>query len=149
MADVFTKEKRSEVMSRIRSRGTRPEILVAKYLFSRGLRYRKNDKRYPGHPDLVFPKYRTMVFVHGCFWHLHEGCRLARMPKGNYEYWRDKLLRNRQRDQEEQQKLKAMGWKVIVVWECTLKGKLKDRTLEDLCSEIKGSDYQGKPAARS
>lgn len=142
MADVFTKEKRSEVMSHIRCRGTKPEIIVAKYLFSKGLRYRKNDKRYPGHPDLVFPKYKTVVFVHGCFWHLHEGCRMARIPKGNYEYWSEKLLRNRQRDQEEQQKLKAMGWKVIVVWECTLSPKQREKTLSDLLEEIRGSDFK-------
>jgi DNA mismatch endonuclease (patch repair protein) len=144
MADVFTREKRSEVMSKIRSRGTKPENLVAKYLFSRGLRYRRNDKRYPGHPDLVFPKYRTVVFVHGCFWHLHEGCRYARIPEDHAAYWSEKLLKNRERDRKEQEELRAMGWKVIVVWECSLRGKDRERTLESLYDQVTGSDFQAR-----
>ena len=98
MVDKFSKETRSRIMSQIRGKDTKPEILVRSYLFSRGLRFRKNDKRYPGSPDIVLPKYKTIVFVHGCFWHLHEGCKYAKMPKSNVDYWKPKLYRNRERD---------------------------------------------------
>ena len=113
MADVFSKEKRSEVMSKIRGKDTKPEILVRKYLHSRGLRFRKNDKRYPGHPDIVLPKYKTIVLVHGCFWHLHEGCKYARIPKSNVEYWQNKLYGNKERDKRTKKELEDMGWKSI------------------------------------
>ena len=98
-------------MSRIRSKDTMPEEIVRKYLFSRELRYRKNDKRYPGHPDIVLPKYHTMIFVHGCFWHRHPGCRYASIPATNSEFWQKKFSRNVERDKEEQSKLREMGWK--------------------------------------
>lgn len=105
MVDTFSKETRSYVMSRIKCKDTKPEIIVRSYLFSRGLRFRKNDKRYPGSPDIVFPKYKTIVFVHGCFWHLHEGCKYARIPKSNVDYWEKKLYRNRERDKHNQKEL--------------------------------------------
>ena len=136
MADKFSKETRSFIMSRIRGKDTKPEILVRSYLFSRGLRFRKNDKRYPGSPDLVLPKYNTVVFVHGCFWHLHEGCQYAKMPKSNVEYWEKKLYGNRERDARNKEELKAMGWKVITVWECELKKDLREETLELLYDKI-------------
>lgn len=119
-------------MSRIRGKDTKPEILVRKYLFARGLRFRKNDKRYPGRPDVVLPKYKTAVFVHGCFWHLHEGCKYAVMPKSNVDYWKKKLYCNRERDARNQAELKAMGWTVLTVWECELKKDKRDKTLESL-----------------
>lgn len=115
MVDRISKETRSYNMSRIRGKDTKPEILVRKYLFSRGLRFRKNDKRYPGSPDIVLPKYKTIVFVHGCFWHLHEGCKYARIPKSNVDYWEKKLYRNRERDKHNQKELEKMGWNVITV----------------------------------
>ena len=140
MADKFSKETRSYIMSRIRGKDTKPEILVRKYLFARGLRFRKNDKRYPGRPDVVLPKYKTAVFVHGCFWHLHEGCKYAKMPKSNVEYWKEKLYRNRERDAQNQAELKAMGWTVLTVWECELKKGKREETLEILYDRITSQD---------
>ena len=136
MVDKFSKETRSYVMSRIRGKDTKPEIMVRSYLFSRGLRFRKNDKRYPGSPDVVLPKYRTVVFVHGCFWHQHEGCKYATMPKSNVEYWKKKLYGNRERDERNQRELEEMGWKVITVWECELKKDKREKTLVELYSQI-------------
>lgn len=136
MADTKTPAERSENMSRIRSTNTKPEEIVRKYLFSHGFRYRKNDKRYPGKPDIVLPKYRTVIFVNGCFWHMH-GCSRSRLPRSNQEYWNPKIERNIQRDAENQQKLEADGWKVIVVWECELKKRIAEERLSRLCEEIK------------
>ena len=136
MVDKFTKETRSYVMSQIKGKDTKPEILVRKYLFSKGLRFRKNDKRYPGSPDIVLPKYKTIVFVHGCFWHLHEGCKYAKMPKSNVDYWKPKLYRNRERDACNKKELEDMGWTVITVWECELKKDKVEQTLEDLYIKI-------------
>lgn len=136
MVYTFSKETRSYVMSRIKCKDTKPEIIVRSYLFSRGLRFRKNDKRYPGSPDIVLPKYKTIVFVHGCFWHLHEGCKYARIPKSNVDYWEKKLYRNRERDKHNQKELEKMGWNVITVWECELKKDNVEQTLEDLYAQI-------------
>lgn len=136
MVDKFSKETRSYVMSRIRGKDTKPEIIVRSYLFSRGLRFRKNDKRYPGSPDVVLPKYNTVVFVHGCFWHLHEGCKYAKMPKSNVDYWKKKLYGNRERDERNLKELKAMGWNVITVWECQLKKDNVEQTLAELYGQI-------------
>ena len=136
MVDKFSKETRSHVMSRIRGKDTKPEILVRSYLFSRGLRFRKNDRRYPGSPDIVLPKYNTIVFVHGCFWHFHDGCKYAKMPKSNVDYWKKKLCRNKERDERNQKELEAMGWNVIIVWECELKKDKREQTLEELYVQI-------------
>ena len=136
MVDKFSKETRSRIMSQIRGKDTKPEILVRSYLFSRGLRFRKNDKRYPGSPDIVLPKYKTIVFVHGCFWHLHEGCKYAKMPTSNVDYWKPKLYRNRERDACNKKELEDMGWTVITVWECELKKDKVEQTLEDLYIKI-------------
>lgn len=141
MADTKTPAERSENMSRIRSANTKPEEIVRKYLFSHGFRYRKNDKRYPGKPDIVLPKYHTIIFVNGCFWHMH-GCSRSRLPRSNQEYWKPKIERNIQRDAENQQKLEADGWKAIVVWECELKKRTAEERLSRLCDEIrKSNDY--------
>lgn len=141
MADTKTPAERSENMSRIRSTNTKPEEIVRKYLFSHGFRYRKNDKRYPGKPDIVLPKYHTIIFVNGCFWHMH-GCSRSRRPRSNQEYWKPKIERNIQRDAENQQKLEADGWKVIIVWECELKKRTAEERLSRLCDEIrKSNDY--------
>ncbi|MDR2899169.1 MAG: very short patch repair endonuclease [Clostridiales bacterium] len=136
MADNHSPQVRSYNMSRIRSVNTKPEELVKKYLFSQGLRYRKNDKRYPGKPDMVFPKYRTMVFVNGCFWHSHQGCRDFVIPKSRVDYWQAKLERNRLRDIEHTNELKEKGWYVITVWECELKPLVRDERLKQLYLEI-------------
>ena len=106
------------------------------YLFARGFRFRKNDKRYPGHPDIVLPKYRTIVFVNGCFWHMHEGCESFHMPKSNVEFWTAKLTHNRDRDRRQHEQLRQMGWHVIDVWECELRGDAREARLERLVGQI-------------
>lgn len=123
--DKFSKEKRSDIMSHVRGKNTKPEEMVRKYLFSKGFRYRKNDKRYPGKPDIVLPKYHTVIFVNGCFWHQHSGCKSATLPETNHEYWRTKLQRNVDRDSMQINQLREMGWYVIVLWECEISSKLK------------------------
>lgn len=123
-------------MSQIRSKNTKPEEIVRKYLFSKGIRYRKNDKRYPGRPDIILPKYKTAIFVNGCFWHMHDGCPKFIMPKSNIEYWKPKLERNKRHDIENKIALEKQGWKVIVVWECDLKKDKKDGRLMHLVEEI-------------
>ena len=123
-------------MSRIHSKNKKPEEIVRKYFYSCGLRYRKNDKRYPGCPDIVLPKYKTVIFVNGCFWHMHEGNPCFFMPKTRRGFWDTKLNRNQQRDMHNTQKLVSMGWRVIVVWECELKPKLREKHLAALVDEI-------------
>jgi len=137
--DNHSKEVRSYNMSRIRSKNTKPEELVRKYLFSRGFRYRKNDIRYPGKPDIVLPKYRTIVFVHGCFWHCHEGCSDYVVPKSNADYWVPKLKRNCLRDASNIAALQAAGWHIIIVWECELKKAVQGERFDRLYHEIKMS----------
>ena len=141
MADVLTPDQRSYNMSCIKNKNTKPEKIVRNFLFSKCLRYRKNDRRYPGHPDVVLPKYKTVVFVHGCFWHLHENCRYARLPKSNIDYWSKKLTKNKERDAREQAELRNMGWKVIVVWECELKKDKRQQTLDNLYKQITGRTF--------
>lgn len=119
--DGLTPERRSWNMSRIRSKDTKIEVKVRQYLFSKGFRFRKNDKRFPGKPDVVLPKYKTVIFVNGCFWHMHEGCKQARLPKTNVEFWKEKMERNAANDKLHQEQLCGMGWRVIVLWECELK----------------------------
>ena len=119
MSDIFTKQKRSEIMSKISGKETKPEISVRKFLFANGFRYRKNDKRYPGKPDIVLPKYKTIIFIHGCFWHGHN-CRNTK-PKDNAEYWQTKIARNQQRDKNVTETLTNKNWKVVRIWECELK----------------------------
>jgi DNA mismatch endonuclease (patch repair protein) len=137
MADTHSKETRSYNMARIRSKDTKPEEIVRKYLFSKGFRYRKNDSRYPGKPDIVLPKYKTVIFVNGCFWHKHEGCRYFVWPKSNVEFWKKKILTNVARDEQNYLILEGRGWNVIVVWECQLKKSICESTLKDLITQIK------------
>lgn len=141
MADNHTKEIRSMNMSHIRSTNSKPEEIVRKYLFSKGFRYRKNVKKLPGCPDIVLPKYQTVIFVNGCFWHKHDCPRFA-WPSSNQEYWQPKILRNVKRDQLSRQDLEALGWKVIVVWECELKKKVRDTRLAELEAEIKNQNIE-------
>lgn len=133
--DNHSKESRSYNMSRIRSTNNKPEELVRKYLFSKGFRYRKNDRRYPGKPDVVLPKYKTIIFIHGCFWHMHNCGRFV-WPSSNTEYWEKKILGNIRRDEEIIIKLQSDGWKVIVVWECELKKQFRNERLAHLVNEI-------------
>ena len=134
--DVHDKATRSYNMSRIKGKNTKPEELVRKYLFSKGFRYRKNDKRLPGSPDIVLPKYKTVIFVNGCFWHGHEGCRYFVWPKSNPDFWKKKIEANILRDKQKIELLKSMGWKVLVVWECQLKVSCRKQTLENLVNSI-------------
>ena len=131
MADNHSKEVRSMNMSHIRSKNSKPEELVRKYLFSKGFRYRKNVKTLPGCPDIVLPKYKTVIFVNGCFWHKHDCPRFV-WPSTNEEYWRPKIMGNIERDKRDLAELQQLGWTVLTVWECELKKKVIDATLEQL-----------------
>ena len=119
--DIWNKEKRSECMSRIRSKNTKPELALRKALFARGFRYRVNDKKLLGKPDIVLPKYKTVIFIHGCFWHGHEDCKYAYIPKTNTKFWIDKITSNAERDKVNAEKLTALGWNVLTVWECEIR----------------------------
>lgn len=132
MADVHSKETRSYNMSRIKGKNTKPEILVRKFLFSKGFRYRVNVKSLPGKPDIVLPKYKTVIFIHGCFWHGHEGCRYFVVPKTRTEWWLEKIKDTQKRDSNAEIHLNVMGWKVVTLWECELNNKSKDITLNYL-----------------
>ncbi len=145
MADKHSKETRSYNMSRIRSKDTKPEEIVRKYLFSKGFRYRKNDSRLPGKPDVVLPKYRTVVFINGCFWHAHEGCRYFVWPQSNTAFWKAKITGTIQRDKQCHQMLTENGWKVLVVWECELKKTNRESTLCQLEKQIKGLVDENSP----
>lgn len=127
--DRMTKEQRSKCMASIHSKDTKPEMAVRKFLFSKGYRYRLNSPRLPGKPDIVLRKYGTVIFVNGCFWHGHEGCRHYVMPKSNAEFWQSKIDRNRKRDRKNIKLLSEMGWHSIVVWECQLRPAVRERTL--------------------
>ena len=118
MPDIVSRETRSRMMSGIRGTNTQPELRVRRFLHSHGFRYRLHDRTLPGHPDIVLPRYRTVVFVHGCFWHQHSGCRFATRPDTNADFWRAKLAGNVARDQRQREGLMRRGWRVEVVWEC-------------------------------
>ncbi len=135
MADNHTPETRSYNMSQIRSKDTKPEEIVRKYLFSQGFRDRKNVKELPGHPDIVLPKYKTIVFVHGCFWHMHN-CGSFHWPSTNKDYWENKIRKNVERDILNERFLKSAGWKVIVIWECELKNSQRNKALSELVQRI-------------
>ena len=139
MADNHTKEERSYNMSRIRSKDTTPEEQVRKYLFSMGFRYRKNDRKLVGCPDIVLPKYKTVIFVQGCFWHMHD-CKRFKWPASNQDYWEPKIRRNAERDKENQEKLRADGWNVVVIWECELKKELFVHSMKYICESIMGNN---------
>ena len=145
--EKYERGTRSYTMSHIRGKDTSIEMMVRRYLFSRGLRFRKNDKRYPGHPDIVLPKWHAVVFVNGCFWHMHDGCTKHSMPKSNVEFWSAKLLRNRERDRAQHAELEAMGWRVIVVWECELAKPVRQERLERLYDQIVGGDAASSDSA--
>lgn len=136
MADTHSKEVRRRNMQQIKSKNTKPEEIVRKYLFSKGFRYRKNVTTLPGKPDIVLPKYRTAVFVNGCFWHHHD-CPRFHWPTSNTDYWIPKIKRNEERDVENRKKLEEAGWKVLTVWECELKKAVREQTLEQLADQIK------------
>jgi DNA mismatch endonuclease (patch repair protein) len=136
MADTRTPEQRHKNMAAIHSASTKPELRLRHALWYQGFRYRVNVKRLPGSPDIVLPKYRTAIFVHGCFWHGHKDCKNASTPKTNTDFWTAKIARNQQRDQEVWRQLEAKGWFVIIVWECQLKKVVLEETLNELEAEI-------------
>ena len=136
MSDVHTPEQRHKNMAAIHSSSTKPELKLRRALWSLGFRYRINEKDLPGKPDIVLPKFRTVVFVHGCFWHGHKGCKYYTVPKTNTEFWTAKVTRNQQRDQEVWRQLEAKGWAVIIVWECELKKYRFEDTVNSVATEI-------------
>lgn len=131
-------------MAAIKGKDTKPEMIVRKYLFSRGLRFRVQVRKLPGTPDIVLPKYKTAILVNGCFWHGHEGCKYFRLPKSNVEFWKEKIERNIERDRESMQALRNLGWRVIRVWECELRNKAnREETLNKIYNSIRSSDGSG------
>ena len=135
MADTFTPTQRSRIMRKVKSTDTKPEMIVRKWLHAQGYRFRLHDKTLPGRPDVKLTKRRTVIFVHGCFWHRHPGCKRATTPASRVEYWTEKFRRNTERDARNQAALEALGWKVIVLWECDIaSGRFKDI----LTAELKG-----------
>ena len=140
MADDRSPQERSRNMAAIKGKDTSIEVKVRSYLFSKGYRFRKNDRRFPGTPDIVLPKYHTVIFIHGCFWHRHAFCRYATSPKTNVEYWTQKFERNTGNDRKHYEDLESMGWNVIVIWECELKKPFFDDTMQRVTHEL-GSIY--------
>ena len=140
MSDKLTPQQRSQCMSRIRGKDTKPEILVRKGLHARGFRFRLQDRKLPGRPDIVLPKYGVAIMVNGCFWHGHKGCRYATKPKSNVEFWQAKIQRNQHRDEVTSAHLEALGWHVITIWECELRSAdaLQSR-LDVLADEIRNA----------
>jgi len=130
--DVHEPEVRSYNMSQIRSKDTKPEMVVRKFLFANGFRYKLHDKKLPGKPDIVLPKYKTVIFVHGCFWHGHKGCRYFVVPKTRTEWWSNKISENNKRDELNKRLLKKSGWQVIEIFECRLKNNVRSKTLVGL-----------------
>lgn len=137
--DDLTKEQRHRNMSNIRSTNTKPEEIVRKYLFSKGFRFRKNVRSLPGCPDIVLPKYKTVIFVNGCFWHMHN-CKRFKWPSTNIQYWKSKILKNVKRDKKSHEELIKLNWRVIVIWECELKRSMFEKTMEQVIKMIKKID---------
>lgn len=137
MTDVHDKRTRSYNMSQIKGKNTMPEIMVRKYIFSKGFRYRLHDKKLPGKPDVVLPKLKVVVFIHGCFWHGHSNCRYFVLPKTRTEWWLKKIERNKQLDSENSKKLRDAGWKVLTIFECKLKSNSRKKTLDNLVKRLK------------
>ena len=139
MADSLTKERRSWNMSKIKGKDTAIEVKVRKYLFAKGFRYRKNVKTLPGKPDIVLPKYRAVIFVHGCFWHRHEGCKDATTPKTRTDFWLEKFEKNVKNDQLHSKQLTEAEWRVFTIWECEINKKFEE-TMETLIEQIKETE---------
>lgn len=137
MADVHNKEQRRRNMQAIKAKDTKPEMVVRRYLHAQGFRYRLHVKNLPGKPDIVLPKYKTVIFIHGCFWHGHEGCKYYVVPKTRTEWWLEKIRRNKANDNKAANALKKAGWKVIVVWECAIKTSIITPSLKKLVEKIK------------
>lgn len=136
MADVHTKEQRSYNMSQVKGKNTKPEILVRKFLHANGFRFRLHTKDLPGKPDIVLPKYKTVIFVHGCFWHGHKNCKYASIPKTRTEWWTAKIEGNKANDKRKKAALKKEGWTVITIWECDLKAANQFTTFKQLLMQL-------------
>ena len=137
MTDVLSKVQRKRCMSHVRGKDTGPEVMVRQYLFANGFRYRLYRKDLPGKPDIVLPKYRTVIFINGCFWHGHTGCKYATIPEANHDFWLAKISGNIERDKSNYAKLFELGWKVIEIWQCELKPKFREQTLNNLLTELR------------
>lgn len=137
MTDVLSKEQRKRCMSHVRGKDTKPEVMVRQFLFAQGFRYRLYRKDLPGKPDIVLPKYRTVIFINGCFWHGHTGCKYATIPEANHDFWFAKISGNIERDKSNYAKLFEIGWKVIEIWQCELKPKFREQTLNNLLTELR------------
>lgn len=137
MADVLSEEQRHKCMSNVKSKNTRPEIMVRRFLFTNGYRFRLHRKDLPGNPDIVLPKHKVAIFINGCFWHGHRNCRFATLPVNNRDFWKSKIDGNIERDKNNIAKLKELGWHVIEIWQCQLKPKNKDITLKKLLTELR------------
>ena len=150
MIDSFTPTMRHRIMAAIHSSNTKPEVKLRHALWGLGYRYRINDKHLPGSPDIVLPKYRSVIFVNGCFWHGHKGCKYYTVPQTNTDFWVAKVKRNQERDQEVWRKLEAKGWSVIIVWECELEKSRLQETVAQISAEIKanGTLYQQRQEER-
>ena len=148
MADKLTPIERHNNMAAIHGKDTKPEMVVRKWLWRHGYRYRLNHPRLPGKPDVVMRKYRTCIFVNGCFWHGHEGCRYYTIPKTNTEFWVNKVKRNKERDVKVQHELAAMGWHSITIWECELKPVKREKTLESLAYTLNKIFLQDRTVKR-
>lgn len=134
--DIWEKAKRSEIMSKVNQKDTKPELIVRHFLFANGFRYRKNVRKLPGSPDIVLPKYKTVIFVNGCFWHGHE-CRAGRRPTSNKQYWDNKIKSNIKRDEDKISQLEILGWKVLIIWQCEIKNEeLRSVRLKRLIDQI-------------
>ena len=147
-SDIYSPRKRSQVMSAVRRNDTLPERMVRRFLFAHGFRFRKNDARYPGRPDVVPPRYRTVIFVHGCFWHGHPGCKKSKLPVTRRRFWSEKIAHTRERDFRDIAALESTGWNIIIIWECELRNKSNrvDR-LDRLIEQIRfgEADYSETP----
>jgi DNA mismatch endonuclease (patch repair protein) len=140
MTDTVSKARRSEIMSNVKGKHTKPEIIVRKFLHSKGFRFRIHDKKLPGKPDIKLTKYQTVILVNGCFWHGHEGCKIYVMPKTNTDFWQNKIDKNVSRDNLIINNLKSLGWNVIIVWECSLRKTKREKTLSNLVEKIIASN---------
>lgn len=136
MADVLTQQKRSEVMSKIRSKNTKPELIVRRFLFAQGFRFRLHQETLPGRPDIILKKFNSIVFVNGCFWHGHDNCKHFNMPQSRLEYWVPKIKKNISKDLEVKKQLRKLGWNVFTIWECQLKTRKVEKTLSTLKKRI-------------
>ncbi len=141
MSDIFSFQKRSDIMSKIGGKNTKPEILVRKFLFSKGFRYRINVKTLPGKPDIVLPKYKTVIFINGCFWHGHN-CKKGKLPSSNIDFWRKKISNNKSRDDKNSDLLIKLGWKVIIIWQCEISNvNNREIRLEFLLEELRFHEF--------